>query len=113
MLPQVSANGGYVAGTLHIVTTDGAGPFRAMVDSTGTGAFSQGQEAEIATQVPGHRGNIFPDGEVPGGNNGNGNGGGNGLLRRMLLSRSPLVKRAANVNKDYVSPAQLSCLESY
>ena len=27
-LPQVSADGGYVSGTFHIVTTDGAGPSR-------------------------------------------------------------------------------------
>lgn len=99
-LPQVSANGGSVSGTLHVVTTDGAGPFKAMVDSTGTGAFAEGTQAEVATQVPGRGGNISPSGRVPGGGNGNG-GGAAGAARRWLLSRSPLVKRAANVNKDY------------
>ena len=52
-LPQVSANNGSVSGTFHIVTTDGAGPLKAMVDATGTGAFSSGTEAEVVTQVPG------------------------------------------------------------
>ncbi|KAF2150901.1 hypothetical protein K461DRAFT_280932 [Myriangium duriaei CBS 260.36] len=88
-LPQVSANGGSVSGTFHVVTTDGAGPVKAMVDSTGTGAFANGAVAEVATQVPGRGGNISPSGKVPGQAN-----------RRWLLSRS-LMKRAANVNKDY------------
>lgn len=38
-LPQVS-DGGMITGTFHIVTTDGAGPVSAMIDPTGTGAFS-------------------------------------------------------------------------
>lgn len=29
-LPQVSSNGGSLSGTLHIVTTDGAGPYTGM-----------------------------------------------------------------------------------
>ncbi|KAF2148424.1 cell surface protein [Myriangium duriaei CBS 260.36] len=83
-LPQVSADGGSISGTFHIVTTDGAGPVKAMIDSTGTGAFANGQPGQILTQVPGNGGNISPSGKVPGQNN-----------------RRGLVKRAANVNKDY------------
>lgn len=90
-LPQVSSSGGSITGTLHIVTTDGAGPYKAVVDNTATGAFSNGANADVTTQVPGKNGNISPDGEVAG-----------GKLRRWLLSRG-LTKRAANVNKDYVS----------
>ncbi|EON96503.1 putative cas1 appressorium specific protein [Phaeoacremonium minimum UCRPA7] len=39
-LPQVSDNG-TISGVFHIVTTDGAGPVKAVLDPTGTGAFSQ------------------------------------------------------------------------
>ncbi|RAL59288.1 hypothetical protein DID88_007001 [Monilinia fructigena] len=49
-LPQVS-DGGDLSGTIHIVTTDGAGPYSAIVDPTGTGAFSQGTQAKVTTQM--------------------------------------------------------------
>ncbi|GAM87572.1 hypothetical protein ANO11243_055990 [Dothideomycetidae sp. 11243] len=84
-LPQVSANGGYITGTFHIVTTDGAGPLKAMIDSGATGAFANGSPAKVVTQVPGNGGNIEPNGQVPG----------------QKIRRSNLVKRAENVNKDY------------
>jgi hypothetical protein len=83
-LPQVSASNGTLTGTVHIVTTDGAGPYSAIVDSTGTGAFSTGTKATVTTQVPGKDGNISPNGTV-----------------RRLLARMGLMKRAANVNKDF------------
>lgn len=47
-LPQVS-NGGSISGTFHVVTTDGAGPVQAMIDTTGTGAFSSGVMANVVT----------------------------------------------------------------
>ncbi|KAK8098210.1 uncharacterized protein PG998_013696 [Apiospora kogelbergensis] len=50
-LPQVSANGGKLTGTFHIVTTDGAGPLQAVIDPTGTGAFSQGQVVRSVGQL--------------------------------------------------------------
>lgn len=84
-LPQVSS-GGSLSGTLHIVTTDGAGPYTAIVDPTGTGAFASGTKAEVTQQVPGERGEIAPDGQV-----------------RRWLVKMGLVKRAQNVNKDFVS----------
>lgn len=91
-LPQVSSTGGSISGTFHVVTTDGAGPLRAVLDSTGTGAFSQGTELEVTQQVPGNGGNIRPDGSVRGG-------------KRSLWERaSTIVKRASNVNMDFVSP---------
>jgi len=99
-LPQVSGDGsGSISGTFHIVTTDGAGPVKALVDSTGTGAFESATEADVVTQVPGANGNIEPDGTVP-----------KGKFRRWL------GKRAANVNQDYpvkVSvPAGTTCTGS-
>ncbi|OAA64335.1 cell surface protein [Niveomyces insectorum RCEF 264] len=84
-LPQVSADGGSLAGTYHIVTTDGAGPVKAVLDTTGQGAFADGTLMDVTTQVPGKGGNIRPSGQV---------------LRRALYSLG-LTKRALNVNKDF------------
>jgi hypothetical protein len=97
-LPQVSS-GGSLTGTVHIVTTDGAGPYTAIVDPTGTGAFSQGKEATVTTQVPGTRGNIAAPNQRR-------------FIPRMLVKMG-IVKRAANVNEDYPiaiqMPAGMSC----
>ncbi|KAK8931869.1 hypothetical protein H634G_04375 [Metarhizium anisopliae BRIP 53293] len=106
-LPQVSSNGGYISATYHIVTTDGAGPVRAIIDPSGTGQFSQGTEAEVMTQVPGRNGNIAPG---PKSNNRpqNGQGGGGGGLLGNLLG-----KRASNVDTDHplkvAIPAGTTC----
>lgn len=100
-LPQVS-DGGQLSGTIHIVTTDGAGPYSAIVDPTGTGAFSQGTQAKVTTQVPGTRGNIAAPKQ-------------RSLVMRSLVNMG-IVKRAKNVNEDYpiaVSmPAGMSCTGS-
>lgn len=97
-LPQVS-DGGDLSGTIHIVTTDGAGPYSAIVDPTGTGAFSQGTQAKVVTQVPGTKGNIAAPKQ-------------RSLMMRSLVNMG-IVKRASNVNEDYpikVSmPAGMSC----
>ncbi|KAN0108909.1 Protein of unknown function (DUF3129) domain containing protein [Hyaloscypha variabilis] len=99
-LPQVSSSGGTLSGTLHVVTTDGAGPFKAIVDPTGTGAFESGTEADVTTQVPGVAGNILPNGNVP-------------RAISRVFARMGLHKRAANVNKDYpfavAVPAGTTC----
>ncbi|KAK2034722.1 hypothetical protein LX32DRAFT_678808 [Colletotrichum zoysiae] len=89
-LPQVSSTGGSISGTYHCVTTDGAGPINAVLDPTGTGAFSQGVMLKVVQQVPGKGGNIRPDGSVPGG-------------KRSLWERamSVIYKRASNVNMDF------------
>ncbi|KAH9433558.1 hypothetical protein MCOR02_005606 [Pyricularia oryzae] len=107
-LPQVSANGGTLSGTYHIVTTDGAGPIKAVLDPTGTGKFSEGMMLEVTTQVPGTNGNIKPPkkgkrsflGEI---------------WERSLdaLEARGLVKRASNVNTDhpmsFAIPAGVKC----
>jgi hypothetical protein len=93
-VPQVSSSGGSLSGTLHVVTTDGAGPYTAIVDPTGTGAFGSGTEATVSQQVPGTFGEILPNGDT--------------LKSRRwaaVLKRVGLMKRAQNVNKDYVSPS--------
>lgn len=87
-LPQVSA-GGMITGTFHIVTTDGAGPVSAMIDPTGTGAFSTGVKAAVVQDVPGNKGNIKPNGQVP------------RSLGYWALQARSIVKRAANVNQDF------------
>ncbi|KUJ13928.1 cell surface protein [Mollisia scopiformis] len=97
-LPQVSSSGGSLSGTLHIVTTDGAGPYTAIVDPTGTGSFASGTEAEVTQQVPGTFGEILPNGNT---------------LRLRMLAKMGLAKRAQNVNKDYpfsvAIPAGTTC----
>jgi hypothetical protein len=97
-LPQVS-NGGSISGTVHIVTTDGAGPYTAIVDPTGTGAFSQGVEATVTQQIPGTRGNIAAPKQRR-------------FMPRMLVKMG-LMKRASNVNEDYpfaaTIPAGTTC----
>jgi len=97
-LPQVSDSGS-LTGTVHIVTTDGAGPYTAIVDPTGTGAFSQGTQATVTTQVPGTKGNIAAPKQRR-------------FIPRMLVKMG-IVKRASNVNEDYPiaiqMPAGMSC----
>ncbi|KAF4827395.1 hypothetical protein CGCTS75_v008333 [Colletotrichum tropicale] len=88
-LPQVSSTGGSISGTFHVVTTDGAGPIEAVLDPTGTGSFSNGVKLTTTQDVPGNRGNIRPNGQVPGRKN-----------ARDLFERA-IYKRAANVNKDF------------
>ncbi|CAK7225552.1 hypothetical protein SBRCBS47491_005927 [Sporothrix bragantina] len=102
-LPQVSSDGnGSLSGTYHIVTTDGAGPVKAVLDTTGTGNFADGTLMDVATQVPGTFGEISPNGKS--------------ILRRALESMGVIAKRAANVNKDFpvaVSvPAGTTCTGS-
>ena len=86
-LPQVSS-GGSLSGTLHIVTSDGAGPYKAYVDPTGQGEFTEDNEAEVTTQVPGDNGNIRKEDKR--------------FWARALQSVG-LMKRASNINEDYVS----------
>lgn len=107
-LPQVSDDGtGSLSGTLHIVTTDGAGPYEAMIDPTASGLFAEGTPAEVTTQVPGNQGEIRPDGTVPGEQEQALQDPGTGLLRRGLS------KRANNVDIDYpiavAIPAGTTC----
>jgi hypothetical protein len=97
-LPQVSS-GGSISGTVHIVTTDGAGPYTAIVDPTGTGAFSTGTKLTVTQQVPGTKGNIAAPKQRR-------------FVTRMLVNMG-IVKRASNVNEDYpfaaTIPAGTTC----
>ncbi|KAH6680587.1 hypothetical protein B0J14DRAFT_578956 [Halenospora varia] len=97
-LPQVSP-GGSLSGTVHIVTTDGAGPYTAIVDPTGTGAFSTGTKAAVTQQVPGKNGNIAAPKQ-------------RSFIPRTLVKMG-LMKRASNVNEDYpiamTIPADTKC----
>ncbi len=101
-LPQVSS-GGSLSGTLHIVTSDGAGPYKAFINTDGTG--TTWTEADVVTQVPGNRGNIRK---------------GQDTKKRRWWARAlqsagggSLVRRATNINEDFpfkvAMPANLAC----
>jgi len=91
--------GGSLSGTVHIVTTDGAGPYTAIADPTGTGAFSTGTKLQVTQQVPGTKGNISAPKQRR-------------FVTRMLVNMG-IVKRASNVNEDYpiniAVPAGMTC----
>lgn len=82
-LPQITP-GGSVSGTLHIVTTDGAGPYKALINADGTG--NSWTQMEVVTQVPGTKGNIKKTEKR--------------FWARALQSVG-IMKRATNVNEDY------------
>jgi hypothetical protein len=86
-LPQVSP-GGSVSGVLHIVTSDGAGPYKAMVDTTGTGNFANAMAMDVITQVPGKNGNIKKT---------------KARAWERALESLGIYKRATNINEDFVS----------
>lgn len=96
-LPQISMNNASISGTFHIVTSDGAGPLSAMVDTTGLGDFTNAVKATVTTQVPGTKGNIKK------------------TTKRWeeLAIRAGLMKRATNINEDYpfavAIPAGTNC----
>ncbi|CAG8952721.1 hypothetical protein HYFRA_00008965 [Hymenoscyphus fraxineus] len=96
-LPQV-APGGTMAGVFHIVTTDGAGPVRVMIDETATGQFAAGKEAQVLQQVPGNRGNIAQTNNSA--NQKAANKGARALMERALTSMGLIQKRAGNVDTD-------------
>lgn len=82
-LPQITP-GGSVSGTLHIVTSDGAGPYKAMINSDGTG--QTWTQAEVVTQVPGTKGNIKKTEK---------------RFWARALQAVGIMKRATNINEDY------------
>ncbi|KAI1324050.1 hypothetical protein F5Y16DRAFT_402808 [Xylariaceae sp. FL0255] len=55
-LPQVSASGGSIKGSWHVVTSDGAGPLQAIIDPTASGSFSNATDLDVTTQPPGSDG---------------------------------------------------------
>ncbi|ORY56351.1 uncharacterized protein BCR38DRAFT_355821 [Pseudomassariella vexata] len=94
-LPQVTA-GGSLSGTLHVVTSDGAGAYTALLNADGTG--QTWVSAEVTQQVPGTRGNIQKSDKR--------------FWARALQSVG-LMKRASNINEDYpfkvALPADMKC----
>jgi len=94
-LPQITA-GGSLSGTLHIVTSDGAGPYKAMINTNGKA--DSWTALEVVTQVPGKNGNIKKKGKR--------------FWERGLESVG-LVKRASNINEDFpfkvAIPAGINC----
>jgi len=97
-LPQVSSSGGSLSGTFHIVTSDGGGQLRAIVDPTAQGKFSTGAEAKVVTDVPGNNGNVRKTEKR--------------WWARMLQSVG-IMKRATNINEDHpfkvAIPAGTTC----
>lgn len=85
-LPQITP-GGKISGTLHVVTTDGFGPYTALLDESGTGDFSKAKTLEVETQVAGTRGN--------------GKKGVTGVAQK-LRARFGIMARATNVDEDFV-----------
>lgn len=99
VLPQVSMTNGTISGVYHIVTTDGAGPIKAILDPTGTGSFKNGTMLKTLTQVPGKGGNIkATKAKNKDGKNKRFDLG--GVWERATESVG-LVKRAGNVNLDF------------
>ncbi|KAA8569681.1 hypothetical protein EYC84_001275 [Monilinia fructicola] len=97
-LPQISIGNASISGTFHIVTSDGAGPLRAMVDTTGKGDFSKSVKAVVTTQIPGKKGKIRKSKQK---------------RWERVLSSLGLMKRATNINEDYpfsvAIPAGITC----
>ncbi|UNI21399.1 hypothetical protein JDV02_007393 [Purpureocillium takamizusanense] len=113
-MPQVKTDGtGWIAGTWHVVTSDGGGPIRAVVDPTAKGDFTQGTELQlVGAQVPGKNGNIKPtQGQNSDKKTGNGNAAKNNIVARLVARF--IEKRAVNVNEDYPFkfqiPAGMQC----
>lgn len=94
-LPQVTP-GGSLSGTLHIVTSDGAGPYKAMINTDGTG--QSWTAMDVVTQVPGKNGNIRKQEK---------------RWWARALQSAGIMKRATNINEDYpfkvAIPAGTSC----
>lgn len=84
-----------MSGTLHIVTSDGAGPFKAMLDTTGTGNFTNAMAMDVITQVPGTKGNIKKTQK---------------RAWARALGSIGIYKRATNINEDFVSGCPLPSL---
>lgn len=85
-LPQVANS---LSAVFHVVTSDGCGPVKAMLDTTGTGQFADGVALTNTADVAGDKGDC-PDSIT-----------GKRSLVRSLLARAGLVARATNVNQDF------------
>lgn len=85
-LPQVANT---INATFHVVTSDGCGPIKAVLDSTGTGAYSDGIELDTVTDVDGDKGDC-PNSITK-----------KSVVRRLLERSGVITKRATNVNLDF------------
>lgn len=85
-LPQVANT---INATFHVVTSDGCGPVSAVLDTTGTGQYSQGTELANLADVPGSKGDC-PKSITR-----------KSLVRDLLERSGVLSRRASNVNKDF------------
>lgn len=99
-LPQATP-GGQLTGTFHAVTSDGCGPISAVLDTTATGKFSQGQMLTTTADVPGTKGQC-PKAIVK-----------KSFVRDLLERSGVITRRATNVNKDFpvafTLPADAAC----
>ncbi|CAN8098584.1 unnamed protein product [Discula destructiva] len=98
-LPQVS---NAIQATFHVVTSDGCGPIKAMLDTSGTGEFSSGTELTNTADIDGD------DGDCP-----DSIAGKRSIVRRVLERSGLIAKRATNVNQDFnvafTVPADTTC----
>lgn len=85
-LPQVNNE---VSGVFHVVTSDGCGPIKAVIDPTGQGAFSTGTMLATTQDVPGNNGQC-PRSITK-----------KSYVRSFLETTGVIAKRATNVNQDF------------
>lgn len=99
-LPQATP-GGSLTGTFHAVTSDGCGPISAVLDTTATGKFSQGQMLTTTADVPGTKGQC-PKAIIK-----------KSFVRDLLERAGVIERRATNVNQDFPVafnlPADAAC----
>ncbi|PSR82276.1 hypothetical protein BD289DRAFT_371464 [Coniella lustricola] len=97
-LPQVTNT---INATFHVVTSDGCGPIKAVLDTTGTGAYSNGVELDSLADIPGNNGDC-PKSITK-----------KSVVRDLLERSGVISKRATNVNKDFniafTVPAGTTC----
>ncbi|KUI57856.1 hypothetical protein VP1G_05183 [Cytospora mali] len=95
-LPQVKSA---LSGTWHVVTSDGFGSVKAVLDPTGEGKFSDGIELETTTDVPGDDGDEPDDFQET--SNGKRKRSRKSVFRRFAESTGLIQKRAHNINADF------------
>lgn len=97
-LPQVQNQ---ITGVFHVVTSDGCGSVKAVIDPTATGAFADGTMAETTSDVPGNNGNCPRSISKK------------SYIRSVLEETGVIAKRATNVNQDFnvafTVPAGTTC----
>lgn len=97
-LPQVSNS---INATFHVVTSDGCGPIKAMIDTGATGEFASGTALVNTADIAGNKGNC-PNSIAK-----------KSVLRRALEGSGLITKRATNVNKNFnvafTVPAGTTC----